>query len=105
MNSNADSLIVGIGSAHGDDQIGWLVADEVVRLVAQSDQSQHIMIHKVKSPIDVLNCLMKTKPLRFISYFSATRAMDYSNQAKLIAGPGPPVNWTTRDFRVPMILA
>lgn len=57
MNSNADSLIVGIGSAHGDDQIGWLVADEVVRLVAQSDQSQHIMIHKVKSPIDVLNWL------------------------------------------------
>lgn len=57
MDSNPNSLIVGIGSAHGDDQIGWLVADKVAAIVARPGQTQTIMVHKIKSPIEVLNWL------------------------------------------------
>jgi hydrogenase maturation protease len=51
------TLIVGIGSAHGDDQIGWLLADALTKMLADHPPSRTIMVHKAKSPIDLLNWL------------------------------------------------
>ncbi|MBC8351140.1 MAG: hydrogenase maturation protease [Planctomycetes bacterium] len=46
-------LIVGIGSAHGDDRIGWLVADRLVAMV----ESENVEVRHAKSPIDLLDWL------------------------------------------------
>lgn len=46
----SETLFVGIGSDHGGDRAGWLVADEL----AQSATSEAI-IRRAKSPIDVLD--------------------------------------------------
>lgn len=46
---NKSTMIVGIGSAHGDDQAGWRVAD---RLAAES--SQPGLIWRARSPTDLL---------------------------------------------------
>ncbi len=52
--SSERTLIVGIGSAHGDDQIGWLVADRLAASVA----CDHIEVRHAKSPVDLLDWLV-----------------------------------------------
>lgn len=47
------TLIVGIGSAHGDDQAGWLVVTELQRQVCR--QRQGLTFRVAKSPSDLLN--------------------------------------------------
>ena len=34
MNRSGKVLVVGLGSAHGDDQAGWLVAEQVLKKVS-----------------------------------------------------------------------
>ena len=53
MNRN-QVLFVGIGSPHGDDQAGWLVADLLSLAV---NDHHHVAIRKAKSPIDLLHWL------------------------------------------------
>lgn len=43
------TLFVGIGSSHGDDQIGWLVADRLQEVARQA-----VAIHKAATPADLL---------------------------------------------------
>jgi hydrogenase maturation protease len=60
MNRNKEkTLIVGIGSSHGDDQLGWLVADVVSELVEQDEVS----IRFAKSPVDLLDWLDDARKL------------------------------------------
>ena len=47
------TLLVGIGSPHGDDQLGWLVADRVATCV----KHDHIEIRRAASPTDLLDWL------------------------------------------------
>ena len=42
--------VIGVGSPHGDDQIGWLIADAVHVLAAD-----RCSVHKVASPLEILN--------------------------------------------------
>lgn len=42
--------VIGVGSPHGDDQIGWLIADALVER-----QSAHVTVRKAASPSEVLN--------------------------------------------------
>ena len=44
------SLIVGLGSSHGDDQAGWLVIDFLVALGADEDS-----VRKAAHPADILS--------------------------------------------------
>jgi hydrogenase maturation protease len=46
------ALFVGIGSDHGDDRVGWLVADVVSRLPLLG-----VAVRSARSPIDLLNWL------------------------------------------------
>lgn len=48
------TLLVGIGSPHGDDQVGWLVVDE---LREQLENAKEIHFRKVSSPGDLLHSL------------------------------------------------
>lgn len=41
--------IIGVGSPHGDDQIGWMIADAVQLLAADECH-----VYKVRSPLEIL---------------------------------------------------
>lgn len=45
-------LVVGVGSPHGDDQVGWRLADQLAR-----GPSARIEAVAVKVPIDLIECL------------------------------------------------
>ena len=57
MTSQPGRLIVGIGSAHGEDQVGWLVAEEVRRLIFQVPADPRVDVRIAKSPLVLLNWL------------------------------------------------
>jgi len=46
------SLFVGLGSSHGDDQIGWRVAEQL-----ESRVGPKIAVHRAATPGDLLNWL------------------------------------------------
>lgn len=54
MNNISQILFVGLGSHHGDDQIGWLVAD---RLATERDLPSSVAIRKAAIPLDLLDWL------------------------------------------------
>lgn len=56
---HARTLIVGIGSSHGDDQAGWLVAE---RLAGKFDQDD-VVVRKAGSPVELLDWLDGTDRL------------------------------------------
>ena len=49
--SHPESLIVGIGSPHGDDQAGWLVVDQLSKTCRQ----RHVAMGKASAPVDLLD--------------------------------------------------
>lgn len=55
---NAKTVIVAIGSPHGDDQLGWQIADRLADSVGPST-----IVYKAASPIELLNCIDKTDEL------------------------------------------
>lgn len=54
MTDHLTTLFVGLGSPHGDDQIGWRVADW---LASQDDLPSGLAIRKAAIPLDVLDWL------------------------------------------------
>jgi hydrogenase maturation protease len=46
------SLVVGVGSPHGDDQLGWLAVDRLCPLLPSG-----YAVHKVQGGLDLLDCL------------------------------------------------
>ena len=63
MNTRDKILIVGVGSAHGDDQAGWLVADELTR---QIPDGSFVSVRKASVPLDLLDWLGNIKVLHLI---------------------------------------
>jgi Ni,Fe-hydrogenase maturation factor len=63
MNTRDMILIVGVGSAHGDDQAGWLVADELARRLPDGS---FISVRKASVPLDFLDWLENIKVLHLI---------------------------------------
>ena len=53
------TLVAGIGSPHGDDQAGWLVADRLTRELHRDD----VAVRKATSPTELLNWLDGTERL------------------------------------------
>ncbi len=54
MNSPRSILFAGLGSPHGDDQIGWLVADQLAK---SENLPRHVSIRKAAIPLDLLDWL------------------------------------------------
>lgn len=50
--SKLRKCFIGVGSPHGDDQIGWLIADEV-----KSRFGNEMRVHRVRSPLEILDNL------------------------------------------------
>jgi hydrogenase maturation protease len=48
----ADRLFIGLGSAHGDDRAGWLVADDLAALAPTT-----LLIRRAAAPMDLLHWL------------------------------------------------
>jgi hydrogenase maturation protease len=66
MNTRDKTLIVGVGSAHGDDQAGWLVADELTRRIPDRE---FISVRKASVPLDFLDWVENVKVLHLIDAF------------------------------------
>jgi hydrogenase maturation protease len=54
MSDTATQLFVGIGSSHGDDQAGWIVAD---RLRTHFASANHVLVRQAVIPADILDWL------------------------------------------------
>lgn len=72
--SERRTLMLGLGSAHGDDQAGWLVIDELERRLAGT--SLTISWRKLASPIDVIQELEGVDELRLCDACEATTGID-----------------------------
>jgi hydrogenase maturation protease len=46
------TLFVGLGSSHGDDRVGWLVADALAPRLGE-----HAIVRQAAAPLDILNWL------------------------------------------------
>lgn len=57
-----DTIIVGLGSPHGDDQFGWLVADRLVKETSRQLVTAAV-IRRAASPVQVLDWLDGCKRL------------------------------------------
>jgi hydrogenase maturation protease len=65
MTNTSLTLVVGIGSAHGDDQIGWLVADEIRAILSDTPARDPTEVHNAKSPLDLFNWLGENADRKF----------------------------------------
>jgi hydrogenase maturation protease len=54
--------IVGVGSPHGDDQVGWRVADELASRIDDRGLT-HVASRRARSPAQILDWLEGTKRL------------------------------------------
>jgi hydrogenase maturation protease len=54
VNSPRSTLFAGLGSPHGDDQVGWLVADQLAK---SKNLPRHLSIRKAAIPLDLLDWL------------------------------------------------
>jgi hydrogenase maturation protease len=50
------TCIVGLGSAHGDDQFGWLAADQIAHEI-ELRRFAHVAVHLATSPAQLLDWL------------------------------------------------
>jgi hydrogenase maturation protease len=66
MSTPEKILIVGVGSAHGDDQAGWLVADELTRRIPDRGL---INVRKASVPLDLLDWLENVNVLHLIDAY------------------------------------
>ena len=61
------TLVVGIGSPHGDDQAGWLVVERLRDLLPKSSAEFHV----AQSPTDLLNWLEDHETLFLVDAIEA----------------------------------
>ncbi len=91
MSHTGKVLVAGLGSAHGDDQAGWLVAEQVLKNVSgtleaseaqdengMSESSrhlfQHVVVRRAIIPLDVLDWLEGVSILHVCDAFEATQS-------------------------------
>jgi hydrogenase maturation protease len=104
MNQSARILVAGLGSAHGDDQAGWLVAEN---LASQCQGSQEITVRKASIPLDVLDWLEGIDILHVCDACEATPGHGNVHRLELIGGqiirldrnPNPEMHTTLQSLR------
>lgn len=115
MNTRDKTLIVGVGSAHGDDQAGWLVADELARRIADRE---FISVRKASVPLDFLDWLENVNVLHLIDAFQDSggekdvrrfrwlkgQLICHSSNAREDSGLNPPAARSSHGFSVPDVL-
>lgn len=100
--SSQRTLIVGIGSPHGDDRAGWLVADRLAAVLGPNQAE----IRRAASPMDLLDWLDDVGRLVICD---ACRGLQRAGQLRRWNWPAselPPVAWSgTHDLPLPAALA
>ncbi len=106
------TLVVGLGSANGDDRVGWLVADRLLqdaagnaRRAARLEWVRHASVRRAGSPLDVLDWL------------EGVRRLVLCDASEPLGRPGRRCRWTwpapelrglrcrgSHDFSVPAVL-
>jgi len=81
MNQSVKILVAGLGSAHGDDQAGWLVAENVA---LQCRGHRDITVRKAAIPLDVLDWLEGVDVLHVCDACEATPRHGNLHRFKLI---------------------
>ena len=106
---------MGVGSAHGDDQAGWLVADELAR---QIPDGSFISVRKASVPLDFLDWLENVNVLHLIDAFQDScgeksvrrfrwlngQMICQSSHAREDSGLNPPAARSSHGFSVPDVL-
>lgn len=83
MNAPETILIVGVGSAHGDDQAGWLVADELAR---QIPDGGFISVRKASVPLDLLDWLENVNVLHLIDAYDVAGCLENLRKFRWLDG-------------------
>lgn len=83
MNQSEKILIAGLGSAHGDDQAGWLVAENVA---LQCQGHPDVTVRKAAIPLDVFDWLEGVDILHVCDACEATPGHGNLHRFKLIDG-------------------
>ena len=65
-------LLIGVGSPHGDDQVGWWLVDRLQQLSDESDRPVPFELLALSDPIDLLNHLAGVELLVVIDACEAT---------------------------------
>jgi hydrogenase maturation protease len=95
------TLLVGIGSPHGDDQLGWLVVDRVAACV----KHDHLEIRRAASPTDLLDWLQDVERLVICD---ACRGLGRVGEVRRWNWPTselPALAWSgTHDLSLPAVL-
>lgn len=55
------TLIAGVGSAHGDDRVGWMICDQLAVEFEGATPPPNIEVIKLKSPIELMNWLPEAR--------------------------------------------
>lgn len=101
--SSHSTLFVGIGSAHGDDQAGWLVAERLAACSIGHD----LQVRKAKSPASLLHWL--DGGVQRLIVCDACHSGGQLGQVRRWAWPIPELEtmaWSgTHDLSLPTVLA
>ena len=100
--NQVNTLVVGIGSPHGDDQLGWLVANGLAEIAEQ----ERIVIRLAKSPVDLLDWIEGVQHLLIVD---ACRGSGSAGDIQRWAWPSPQLSEIklsgTHDLSLPVVLA
>ncbi|TWT48049.1 hypothetical protein Pla22_50490 [Rubripirellula amarantea] len=89
------TLVVGIGSPHGDDAIGWLVADAL----KESTDGGETRIEKAASPIEIFNAIDDCERLILCDGCSGLGSPGDTRRWQWPSSEFGQVNWSgTHDF-------
>jgi len=103
--TGARTLVVGIGSPHGDDAAGWVVADRLM----ENGEKQGVSVRKAKSPADLLDLLDWLDHVGCLIVCDACRGLDRPGQSRCWIWPTTefaPLHFSgTHDLSLPAVLA
>ena len=104
----AETLVVGVGSPHGDDQAGWHVAKQLQKLLKPTDAA-HVVFRFASSPIEALHWLGDVQRLIACDAFRRRGGHASGAEPQRWRWPLPPevehTQWSgTHDVTLPMML-
>ncbi len=85
-------LFVGVGSPHGDDQVGWQIADELGTRVAEH---HHISVRKAAVPMDILDWLEGCDELHLCDAAMNDDPIGTVRRLQSEFGQAPDAGWST----------
>jgi hydrogenase maturation protease len=91
MSVSSSILFVGVGSPHGDDQVGWQIADALAKRVAASN---HLSIRKAAVPMDILDWLDVCDELHLCDAAMNDHPIGTLRRFQLEFGRTPETDWS-----------